>query len=57
MDDKAMPVAVQLVAKPGGEKRLLELAAQIEAAKPWPRHAPRYTVDATGSTGTGARQE
>ncbi|MET8401337.1 hypothetical protein [Streptomyces sp900116325] len=48
-----MPVAVQLVATPGGEKRLLELAAQIEAARPWPRHAPRYAVDATGSMGTG----
>lgn len=52
-----MPVAVQLVAKPGGEKRLLELAAQIEAAKPWPRHAPRYAADATGSAGAPIAEE
>ncbi|MFE7238695.1 amidase [Streptomyces sp. NPDC057580] len=45
----AMPVAVQLVAKPGGEKLLLELAAQIEAAKPWPRHAPRYAAHRDGN--------
>ncbi|MFF1839521.1 amidase [Streptomyces sp. NPDC058231] len=45
----AMPVAVQLVAKPGGERLLLELAAQIEAAKPWPRHAPRYLAEDDGN--------
>lgn len=34
------PVAVQLVARPGGESVLLGLASQMEAAMPWPRTAP-----------------
>jgi amidase len=37
-----MPVSVQLVAAPGGEQVLLALAAQIERARGWPRHAPAY---------------
>ncbi|MDF6042668.1 amidase [Streptomyces sp. JH14] len=49
VDADAMPVAVQLVAKPGGEKLLLELAAQIEAVRPWPRHAPRYAAHSDGN--------
>lgn len=36
------PLGVQLVARPGGERLLLELAAQLETARPWPRHAPEY---------------
>jgi amidase len=36
------PLGVQLVARPGGELTLLELAAQIEKARPWHRHAPDY---------------
>jgi len=39
------PLGVQLVARPGGEKLLLELGRQIESAHPWPRHAPEYRVD------------
>ena len=35
-----LPVAVQLVAPPGGEARLLAVAAQLERARPWPRIAP-----------------
>ncbi|MDF5751899.1 amidase [Spongiactinospora sp. TRM90649] len=35
-----LPIGVQLVAPPGGEAHLLGLAAQIEQARPWPRHAP-----------------
>ncbi|GGS94243.1 putative amidase AmiA2 [Planobispora rosea] len=35
-----LPIGVQLVAAPGGETQLLTLAAQLEAAAPWPRHAP-----------------
>jgi amidase len=36
------PGAVQLVAGPGGEPVLLALAAQIERARGWRRHAPAY---------------
>ena len=39
-----MPGAVQLVTTPGREDVLLNLAAQIEQARPWPRHAPAYAV-------------
>jgi amidase len=42
VDDRGMPVGVQLVARPGGERTLLQLAAQLESARPWPRHAPEY---------------
>ncbi len=38
-----LPVPVQLVAVPGGEAVLLALAAQIERARGWPRHAPDTT--------------
>ena len=37
-----LPVAVQLVAAPGGEAMLLALAAQLEQLKPWPRFAPAF---------------
>jgi amidase len=37
-----LPVSVQLVAAPGGEETLLALAAQLEHARGWPRHAPGY---------------
>jgi amidase len=36
------PLGVQLVARPGGERTLLGLAAQLEKARPWQRHAPDY---------------
>ncbi|MDQ0379198.1 amidase [Amycolatopsis thermophila] len=32
-----LPIGVQLVSRPGGEARLLALAAQLEALNPWPR--------------------
>lgn len=35
-----MPIGVQLIAPPDGESQLLSLAAQLESARPWPRHAP-----------------
>lgn len=40
--DVGTPIGVQLVARPGGERLLLALAAQLESARPWPRHAPEY---------------
>ena len=42
VDDRGMPIGIQLVARPGGERTLLELAAQLESARPWQRHAPDY---------------
>lgn len=45
-DADGMPIGVQLVTRPGGERLLLELAAQIESARPWPRHAPDYQIAA-----------
>ncbi|MDT5356221.1 MAG: amidase [Mycobacterium sp.] len=36
-----LPIGIQLVAPPGGESRLLALAAQLEAISPWPRTAFR----------------
>ncbi|HZC70479.1 MAG TPA: amidase family protein [Jatrophihabitans sp.] len=40
LDPAGLPLAVQLVAPPGGESRLLMLAAQLEQLRPWPRLAP-----------------
>ena len=39
LDPDGLPVAVQLVAPPGGEARLLAVAAQLERVRPWPRTA------------------
>jgi amidase len=39
-DDDGLPIGIQLVCPPGGEARLLSLAAQIEELRPWPRLAP-----------------
>ncbi len=39
-----MPLAVQLVAKPGGEPQLIALARELEELRPWSRTAP--VVDA-----------
>ena len=41
LDPAGRPLAVQLVARPGGEALLLGVAAQIERLRPWPRTAPR----------------
>jgi amidase len=43
-----LPASVQLVGPPGAEALLLAVAAQIEEASPWRRHAPgwpRWTPD------------
>ncbi len=42
VDTRGLPIGVQLVARPGNEHTLLNLAAQLEAARPWPRLAPGY---------------
>ena len=34
-----LPIGIQLIAPPGSEPHLLALASQLEAARPWPRHA------------------
>lgn len=39
-----LPGAVQLVAAPGREHLLLSIAAQIESARGWSRHAPGYVT-------------
>jgi amidase len=43
-DSGGWPIGVQLVARPGGERLLLGLAARIEAGRPWARHAPQYAA-------------
>ncbi|WP_375497838.1 amidase [uncultured Jatrophihabitans sp.] len=40
LDADGLPLAVQLVGKPGAEAQLLALAAQLERVRPWPRTAP-----------------
>jgi amidase len=38
--EDGLPTAVQLVGHPLGEETLLQVAAQIEAARPWAEHRP-----------------
>jgi amidase len=40
LDPRGLPLAVQLVAKPGSEGQLLAVATQLEELRPWPRTAP-----------------
>jgi amidase len=37
-----LPIGCQLVGRTDGEETLFSLAAQLEAARPWPLVAPRY---------------
>ncbi|HEX2904968.1 MAG TPA: amidase family protein [Jatrophihabitans sp.] len=43
LDPDGLPLAAQLVARPGGEAILLGLAAELERLRPWPRTAPAGT--------------
>jgi amidase len=38
--DDGMPLAVQIIARPGDESTLLSLAAQLEAERPWAENRP-----------------
>ena len=40
LDGTGMPLSAQLVAAEGGEALLLSVAKQLEALRPWQRHAP-----------------
>ncbi len=40
LDPQGLPVAVLLVGRPGSEPLLLQVAAQLEKASPWPQFAP-----------------
>ncbi|MDP5181850.1 amidase [Blastococcus sp. BMG 814] len=44
-DTAGLPVGVQFAADLGEEGRLLQLAAQLEQAAPWPRNAPGYAQE------------
>ncbi len=44
-----LPLAVQLIAPEGGEAVILSLARQLEALRPWPRHAPVARSGVDGS--------
>ena len=40
IDREGLPIAVQAVSRPGGEKTLLALSAQLETARPWAQRRP-----------------
>lgn len=46
-----LPLAVQLVGPSGAERLLLSVAAQIEAARPWPRWGRPASVGGAGRAG------
>ncbi|MBD6621075.1 amidase [Komarekiella sp. 'clone 1'] len=43
-DSNGLPISVQLIGKPAAEATLINLAAQIEAAKPWIKHRPAFAT-------------
>jgi amidase len=49
---RPLPTAVQLVARPGGEPTIFQLAAQLESARPWADRRP--PIDAPNVSGGAA---
>lgn len=41
---EGLPLAVQLVGRPGDERTVLALAAELEAARPWAQHRPAIAM-------------
>jgi amidase len=52
--EDGLPTAVQLVARPLGEETLLQVAAQIEAARPWTDRRPTVAESDVGRPGRAA---
>lgn len=44
-DSNGLPIGVQLVGRPAAETTIISLAAQIEAAQPWPDRPSSYSTD------------
>ena len=42
---EGLPLAVQIVGRPGDERTVLSLAAELEAARPWAHHRPGIAAD------------
>jgi len=40
LDENGLPVAVQIIARPGADTTLVSLAAQLERERPWAQHRP-----------------
>ncbi|GAC1441007.1 MAG: amidase [Mycobacteriales bacterium] len=53
LDDDGLPVAVQLVGKPGSEALLLQVAAQLERVLAWPARRPAGYGAARGESSIG----
>lgn len=45
LDSNGLPIGVQLVGRPAAETTIISLAAQIEAAQPWPDRPISYSPD------------
>lgn len=43
-DSNGLPIGIQLVGRPAAEATLINLAAQLEAAKPWSQHRPALKI-------------